>query len=244
MTPNLIRLNGKLSDLYIEEGEADFVSSSNTQAVASSAAMGLALAGMAGTATNTLFAASGRADKVQYFTATLDGKRIAGRFSNIWFQNGDELEVAAQPQSDGTYAAYAIRRPSDKTLWMFPHCSRGSKAHWKFARKMSVILSVSFSVLLCMAPISFEGMAYFYSSDWLWSVLAIINGMVIGTYLSLNTARRWKPFIETAEMIFSTFGYSHPEAIDLPKQNKLYWKQHAKPNEVREVAPWVFRYLE
>ena len=40
------------------------------------------------------------------------------------------------------------------------------------------------------------------------------------------------------------FGYKHPETVDMPKQNSLYWKHHATREEERKFAPWVYRYIE
>jgi hypothetical protein len=237
-------LSGTLSDLYIENGDENFIPSSATQLAGGGAAAGLALAGLAGAATNALFVAGGGVDQVQFFTATLSNNRIAGRFSKIWFENGDELEVAAKPQSDGTYAAYAVRRLSDKTLWMFPHCSRGMKPHWRFAWKMAVVFVFSFSAGMNILGISAVGFDDFWSAKVFLLPFGFVNAIVFGCYFALNTARRWKPFVATAEAIFRAFGYQHPETVDMPKQNSLYWKRYAKPEEERKFAPWVFRYVE
>ena len=109
---------------------------------------------LAGAATNSLAMAGGGTDSVQAFTAIVDGKRISGRFSKIWFKDGDHIECAVDQQPDGSYAVYAVRRPSDQTLWMFPHCSRGRRKHWKYASKMCLILALittSF-LLLTLTP--------------------------------------------------------------------------------------------
>jgi hypothetical protein len=184
-------------------------------------------------------------DSVQSFTGILDGKRISGRFSKIWFTNGDNLECAVAPQSDGSCAVFAVRRPSDQTLWMFPHCSRGSYKHWKYAGKMCVILSLVMSAFLLLFLTPNHGIALWANEEsYMGATIFIIMGVVIGFYFSLNTARRWSPFVAIAESIFSTFGYSDPAKVDLPQQDKLFRINQAPGGEPNQYAPWVFRYLK
>ena len=207
--------------------------------------MGFAAAGLAGAATNALFTASGGTDRVQYFTGLLDGKRIFGRFSKIGFQNGDQLECAVDLQGDGSAAVYAVRRPSDQTLWMFPHCSRGRKKHWKYTRRMCVVLPVltAGSMLLFLVPMF--GFALWSKPDAAFGAnIFSVMGITIGLYFALNTARRWVPFAVVAESIFAAFGYPDPAQVDLPQENKIYWKKHAAAGELRQFSPWVYRYLK
>jgi hypothetical protein len=79
-------LTGRLSDLCIENTEENFVSSGGAEQAAGAAAIGLTAAGLAGAATNSLYAAAGGTDSVQSFSGVVDGKRISGRFSKIWFK--------------------------------------------------------------------------------------------------------------------------------------------------------------
>ena len=238
-------LRGRLTDLYVEDGQEDFVSTQGTNFQTAGAAIGLAAAGLAGAATNALFSAGGGADRVKYFTGLLDGKRIAGQFSKIWFSDGDHLECAVESQPDGSYTAYAVRRPSDQTLWMFPHCSRGRKKHWRYARRMSAILSFLMTIflLLCLTPVL--GIALFADDAARFlSTIFVVIGVLMGTYFSLNTARRWRLFVEIAESIFEAYGYPDPSQVDMPEQNKLYWKKFPISPEPREHGAWVFRYLK
>ncbi|WP_277424923.1 putative type VI secretion system effector [Burkholderia oklahomensis] len=68
------------------------------------------------------------ADKVQF---DIDGKKMAGWLMWSPFKDGDEVEVVAEPLRDGTYQAFAVLKPDDKTIALYPHCSRGRIAHYK-----------------------------------------------------------------------------------------------------------------
>jgi hypothetical protein len=237
-------ISGRLTHLRVEDSEENFVSSGDSEVAAGATAIGLAAAGLAGAATNSVYAASGGTDSIQSFTGILEGKRISGRFSKIWFKNGDHLECAVDRQADDTYAVFAVRRPSDQTLWMFPHCSRGRKKHWKYARKMSVVLALLMTagLLLCLTPMF--GLAFWRNEDsHMGATIFTIMGLTMGFYFSLNTARRWAPFVAIAESIFTTFGYPDPEQVDMPEQDNAFWKKNASAGAASDSAPWVFRYL-
>ena len=241
----LILLAGRLSNLYVENSEENFVSSDATVMAAGGAAVGLAAAGLAGAATNALVVASGGTDNVQAFTGIVDGKRLSGRFSKVWFEDGDHLECAVDPQSDGSFAVYAVRRPSDQTLWMFPHCSRGSKKHWKYAIQMCFILALTASSLLLLALMPHYGFALWENDKSYHAVMVfIIMGVLIGFYFSLKTAFRWAPFVAIAESVFTTFGYPDPAQVDLPEQDRIFRSAQNTPAEPNVHAPWVFRYTQ
>lgn len=238
-------LTGRLSDLCIENTEENFISAGRSERAAGAAVIGLAAAGLAGAATNSLYAASGGMDSVQSFTGILDGKRISGRFSKVWFKDGDHLECAVAHQADGSCAVYAVRRPSDQTLWMFPHCSRGGKKHWKYARKMCLVLAALLSVSLLLFLIPHYGLAMWSDKkSYYLSTIFIIMGVTMGFYFSLNTARRWAPFVAIAESIFAVFGYPDPAQVDMPEEDRAFWQKQTAAEVPGESAPWVFRYLK
>jgi hypothetical protein len=71
-----------------------------------------------------------------------------------------------------------------------------------------------------------------------------VMGIALGLYFSLNTARRWAPFVAVAESIFAAYGYPDPAEVDMPKENSIYWKTHATAGELRKFSPWVYRYIK
>jgi hypothetical protein len=128
----MIIIQGKITNLQISAGAEDFIQNMRNQNIG------------AVTATGAMLASGDASDSVEFFIFTLDNKNIAGRFSKVFFKNEDGVEAACEEQGDGTYLAYAVRRPADHTLWMYPHCSRGKTAHWIYAWRMVLILFVTF----------------------------------------------------------------------------------------------------
>jgi hypothetical protein len=110
---------------------------------------------------------------------------------------------------------------------------------------MCVILSllITLFLLLCITP-NF-GLALLASDEAIFVArIFIIMGVVMGVHLSLNTARRWSPFVNIAESIFAALGYVESAQVDLPEQDKIFRKNQTPGGEPRRYAPWVFRYLK
>jgi hypothetical protein len=240
-------LCGTVCSLKVVVGEEEFLQTMQSKVLGTGVGAALAVSELAGAAVAASIATTSSTDSVQFFTCTVNGKPIAGRFSKVGFKNGDAVEVVCQPQEDDTYMAQAVRRRSDQTLWMAPHCSRGNQAHWIYAWKMvPVTISVvifSMGLLLIFAELhSARG----YSAEFLWmtSGIWVFFSTLIGGYFPLKFARQWRSFVNIAEQVYKALGYENPTRVDMEKQNSRYWKKHAKPGEVRSGAPWVFRYVD
>lgn len=247
MNAELQLLRGTISDLLIDQGKEEFLQTNSNRTAGAAMATGLAAAGLAGAAASALLATTGAGDSVEFFTCIVGGQRVAGRFTKASFKNGDSVEVAAQVQRDGTYAALAVRRPSDQTVWMFPHCSRGRKTHWIYAIRM---LGWIFFTLLVMSGVSFGSFEFFAREaspkSFLWFIAAMsgVLSFAMACHLSISTARRWRPFVRKAEAIFTAFGYRDPRGVDMEQQHKKYLRQHGGKWPYLVEAPWVFRYAD
>jgi hypothetical protein len=237
-------LRGRIESLAVAASEEEFLQTGSVKAVGAVAANALALAGMAGAASGALMATTGSADAVQIFTCSLGGERISGRFSIVDFSNGDEVDVAGVRQKDGSLLAYAIRRPGDKKIWMYPHCSRGSKAHWKHAWKMVVVITTAFFISFggfFSLGLDAEEIAQRNAVFWFAFWVVFINSIVIGLYFPLRTALRFRPSVAMAEKIFAALGYADPANVDMEKQNSRYWRENDGQYEANR---WVYRYME
>jgi hypothetical protein len=109
---------------------------------------------------------------------------------------------------------------------------------------MSVILAFSMAICMLLFLMPMFGFALWNNEESYFFVTIFgIMGVVMGAYFSLNTARRWMPFVAIAESIFAAFGYADPAQVDLPEQDRAFWKKHSVPAATDDSAPWVFRYL-
>ncbi|OCG06892.1 hypothetical protein A9G14_01275 [Gilliamella apicola] len=68
-------------------------------------------------------------NSVQYFTCKIGNLEVQGIFCRAFFRNGDQVEVVVEPCDEDGYFAYALRRPIDHRLWLYPRAMKGSKAN-------------------------------------------------------------------------------------------------------------------
>ncbi|MFG6808892.1 putative type VI secretion system effector [Burkholderia pseudomallei] len=127
-------LRGVLENLRKERAAGDFLLNDSDRSAAGLTAVASALAGSGGAVgLASLAGVKEEADRVQF---EIDGKKITGWLMWFPFQDGDEIEVVAEPLRDGTYRTFAVLRPSDRTISLYPHCSRGRWAFFGNAAKI------------------------------------------------------------------------------------------------------------
>jgi len=248
MNAKLQLLRGRISDLLVEQSKEEFMQTNSDRKVGAAMATGLAAAGLAGAASSALLATAGAGDSVELFTCIVGGQRVAGRFTKASFKNGDSVEIAAESQRDGTYAALAVRRPSDRTVWMFPHCSRGRRTHLTFS--ICLFLWILLGIFIMSAAFILMGIWTHREKhipfDLLihMGIISVILSLISSLYFSIRFATRWLFFVRKAEAIFTAFGYRDPGGVDMEQQHKKYLRQHGGKWPYLVEAPWVFRYAD
>jgi hypothetical protein len=163
----------------------------------------------------------------------------------IWlsvFENGDEVEVVAERAGSG-WIGYAIRRCSDGVLSVHPNSERGSMALFRHLLKlvMSIFAFGAFvPTVLIGAMIVFNGLR----DRWDFAIRVFMIGWfamgLIGFFVTLRIWLRFKMIFPMANMIFSTFGWSNPSSIDLPR----FSKKLKKPGDGWQMGKLIFRYVE
>lgn len=242
-------LRGKVENLSVHAGEEEFIRSQAQRTVGGAAAVGLAIGGLAGPAVGGAIAATG-ADSVEFFTCTVNGEPVGGRFSKVTFKEGDEVEVVVE----GTDSVLAVRRPADKMLWMFPHCSRGKTAHrnfimgafwWMFFGALIVTMGSYLLLGVWWHPgmSSAETLASPDAVRFAFAISAVLS-FILAIYFSVRFFSQWKPLVDRTEEILGTLGYPNPSRVDLEKDNKRAAKARGEKWPYLTGGPWIYRYPE
>ncbi|WP_231752073.1 putative type VI secretion system effector [Burkholderia sp. MSMB1498] len=229
-------LKGRLKNFKKNRVAVDFLLSDMDRSAAELTAVASALAGSGGAiGLASLAGTKEEADKVQF---ELGGKFFTGWLMWSPFQDDEEVEVVAEPLKDGTYRAFAILRPSDHTIALYPHCSRGKSAHFKnsfkwFMRGFLIVFLIYFFVMLA---------TFWGEGIWREFFIALIGGglgefFVYGV-IAYSMARRFLPFADMAEQIFHVLGRRDAAKIDLPARSKMARKKEGKPG----LGVLYFRY--
>ena len=151
-------------------------------------------------------------NSAQYFRCKLGNLTVQGIFCRAFFRNGDQVEVVVEPLEDGSYYAYALRRPIDHRLWLYPWAMKGTKANDKDAFKEAGPITLGiFIVSLILIVIT---------ADELW-ILAIFLTTSIIFYGLFFLIYFWvyKNMLgggsKEADKIFATLGYPKPETVNM-----------------------------
>jgi len=158
----------------------------------------------------------------------------------VWrspFREGDKVEVAAERRGDH-YETAGIARPEDRTIALYPHCSRGRARHVKNAIKWWVIGATLFNLFTLLISLPVVGF-----HDYLRVLREVVVYVVAGFYLffglmTFSMTRQWMPFVRLAEKVFTTLGWPSPGNVDLVKSTKA----QRKPDDPGELGTFYFRY--
>ncbi|SUB82349.1 Uncharacterised protein [Pragia fontium] len=252
-----IVFSGTVSNLVVIEHESNVFSDEKNRRLGALATLGLAAIGESGSAATSLQHTSGGDIKLQLFRCEIAGKTVYGCFSRVFFADGEQVDIVAEPQEDGGFYAYSVRRPIDHRLWLPFYCERGTKAH----RKSNIIMATWFPSIILF--IVFLMMVYeisfgHHSMDFILKLIGIflVSGTSSFLFLFLCIYSLLKGLTghsQLAEKVFITLGYKNPELLDMNKENaqfikdckeygEFYYVPDTKQYQQILVAPCVYHY--
>ncbi|WP_392553312.1 putative type VI secretion system effector [Orbus wheelerorum] len=211
-------ITGTLSELEVFDTQAQFFKS---RKLAGLPAAGLLALGDAAAAASQLSLAdsndeaSAYLNSVQYFRCKVGDLVVEGVFCRAFFSNGDQVEVVIEPKDDGSYFAYALRRPIDHRLWLHPFAMKGSKVGNKEALKLSIMIALpTFMIFIIFMIFTNYNKAIFIKMFSISVVFSIIFGFFIYFFAKSGTTTSAK----IADKIFATLGYPKPKEVDMEQE--------------------------
>ena len=224
-------ITGKIAELEVIDTDLSLFGKSN---FASLPILGQLALGNTTEATSQLGMATDQEEtvnylnSVQYFRCKLGNLTVQGIFCRAFFRNGDQVEVVVEPLEDGSYYAYALRRPIDHRLWLYPWAMKGTKANDKDAFKEAGPITLGiFIVSLILIVIT---------ADELW-ILAIFLTTSIIFYGLFFLIYFWvyKNMLgggsKEADKIFATLGYPKPETVNMEAEYMEMFFNNKSMNE-------------
>ncbi len=237
-------LRGRVSHYRAERHFADFVFTDQDRKGMGVLAVAAGLAGLSGQAVGMASAAGSTKEEADYLQFEIDGKPVKGWVWRSPFQEGDRVEVVAEWQTDH-YELYAITRPADNTIALYPHCSRGSKSHWRNAWS-SWLWGTAYFLLFGMC---FLGVFGFFrgetltDEDYIEYLSVMLAGSTVFFYpffalMTWSLGRKWMPFVRMSERVFTALGWDNPAEVDLVKRSKA----QRRGDESFDYGVFYFRY--
>ena len=154
-------------------------------------------------------------NSVQYFRCKLGNLTVQGIFCRAFFRNGDQVEVVVEPLEDGSYYAYALRRPIDHRLWLYPWAMKGTKANNKAAMKyFGTLMLITYLGTSIAAGICLQDILLFCLS---FIVITIVDGLIF-LFLFWSYKNMLGGGSKEADKIFATLGYPKPKAVNMEEE--------------------------
>jgi len=135
-------IEGVVEDLVVVDADVNYLANAeeNSQ-TAGLVSMLQAAAGSPGAA-HSAQAASDAGDPVEGYSMSVAGQSIAGSFWKTTFKNGDLVKVIGIKQNS-VFLAIAVADPITRTIWMQPHCDRGTIEQKKYLLKNSMLFVIA-----------------------------------------------------------------------------------------------------
>lgn len=234
----LICLEGEISQYRHQVKQANFMLTESENSKMGVVALVAAAMGEGAAAAGTM-SQTNQTEEAYYVEFNLGDKRCKGWVWVSLFENGDFVKVAAEKKSDGNYQIYSIYRPRDGMIALFPHCSRGRKAHYRACWRYLGYAILGYFILQSLLVI------YATSGDVLGfiklSSISILIGIVMLSIIGYSLIRKWMVFVKLSEKIFKTFGFKDVESIDLPQITQKSFKKGEMASAALGV--YIYRYL-
>ncbi|QEO26506.1 MULTISPECIES: putative type VI secretion system effector [Xanthomonas translucens group] len=236
--PRLLR--GKLSAVKTSRTTIDFFFGQSDERLMEGTAVAAAAMGLSGAAAAMTGAALDETkEDVLRVEFTIDGERIEGVFWSFPFQEGDELEAVVESTQQG-WIAFAVARPCDRIVAIYPYAWAGTIAHYKRS------FSVAWKVILAIVFFGTATMVLLTLLDWKEKSPEIIKMIFLGggcfslilAVIAFNLSRRLLPFSEMADRIFATLKLDAPKWVNL-RQSTL---RNRTPEDPPELGDQYFRY--
>ncbi|PPV03860.1 hypothetical protein XbrCFBP1976_21480 [Xanthomonas bromi] len=226
-----VKVTNTVSDVFFRAGDREGMAATGVAAAALGES-GLA-AGMTAMSTEEM------SDQVCLVSFDLDGKHVEGMLWNWPFKDGDEVRAVVEPAENGSYTCFAVVDPKEKIIVLYPHVSAGGRAHWYNVIRLSLLAgSIPTFIVLCVLVVIGEAIGVSLLAKPLFLVGCFLIGTALFFVIGLNIGRRFKPFIQMAEPIFTLLGWKDVKNINLRKITKA----KKKPTDPPAMGDSYFRY--
>lgn len=231
----LVKLTGAIRSLSTQREHASFVFTESGQNAMGVVAVAASLAGLGGQAMTTASAASSLEEAADYLQFFLNDEPVKGWVWRSPFRDGDVVEIAAL-KTDTHWEVYGIARPRDKTIALYPHCSRGRARHYWNAFKWWW-LGWGGGIALVGVPLfySISGSELFSEKEPWLAMLGLFLFFGVATF---SMSRQWLPFVKVAERVFRALELPNPSGVDLVKRTKAQRTE----KDPAELGAFYFRY--
>lgn len=236
-------LRGTIKNLDVQETTVDAFQGDELRVRSGAAGALAAAAGLSGIAAGMVATSMDEMREGAFGVSfEIDGQSVRGVLWNCPFKEGDEVEVVAD-KTDSHWNLFAIARPRDRIISLFPHVVSGEISHYKTSLVIWLkIALLCFAIALVVGGIA-GWLGGFDEDDWKVLLLAGVLGggglasAILGI-IGFNVARKYLPFVRIAEGVFTALGWQDVKRINLRKKTL----KNIRPDDPPALGVFYFRY--
>lgn len=179
--------------------------------------------------------------EMDFFSCSVYGEIISGRFYKVEFKDGQHIDFAVKVES-GQRDVQAARDPLRRLVWTLPYRTKGHLAQRESNFVGSFATSICFAMVLSVAII-------FADHEPGYLPLEVAGyGAFLGFFLMLIVSYRVcrKVFRTSwqATEAFKVLGFADPANLDLPRGHRKAERRYAAETGESEAEdrPWCFRH--
>jgi hypothetical protein len=221
-----------IEDLVVSRTKVNIAFGSTLNETSRAAAIAFAFAGMDAAAAQTQQSAGEAGEDVNLFKFRLNGKEYFGCTRRATFKVGDAVEVVFSA-NDRKNEVWAVKRPSTRSVWLYPYLSRGTKAAWAYTWKLYTKLTIGFgaslAALLVLGAIVKGGRVAEAEVLMTLMTASFATSCLMFGALFLAFAPRHLRFSRSANGVLAALGFQQAERVDLNKSTKRHKKLHRIP---------------
>lgn len=233
-------LRGTISNYRKTRCSHDFVFTQSDREKMGVTAIAAGLVGLGGIAVGLAGSAMDTTEEADLLEFDLDTKHVRAWVWLSIFKDGDEVEVVAEPIGDAWHG-YGIRRIADKTVALYPHCSRGRLAHYrvsffawlKWGGGLVGVPVIAAYIYMAATFSAGDAVAMIYIMP-----LAAFSALLVYGVIAARIAGKFLGFVRLAEGTFTAFGWKDVKHIDLP----AITKKTKQPGDASALGVLYFRY--
>ncbi len=216
-------LRGTLRNLEVQETTIDAFQGDELRAKTGATGVLAAAAGLSGIAAGMVVMSMDEMREGAFGVGfEIDGKPVKGVLWNCPFEEGDDVEVVAE-RADNHWNAFAVARPKDRIISLFPHVVSGEIAHYKTSISVWIRIALACFLIVLVLGGAAGWLSGFDADDWSYFLLVAVlggGGLASGIFaiIGFNVARKYLPFVRIAEGVFTTLGWQDVKRINLRKQ--------------------------
>lgn len=243
LSEKLVKISGKIINYKKSREKGVFVFTKNDKSTMEVVAVLAGLAGLGGQAIAVSANAHSMEEMADYVEFQINDKELKGWLWRSPFSDCDHVDVAAEWQGE-YYELFGVCRPSDRTIALYPHCSRARAKHIKNAIKWWFLMLLTVYSFMFMIDYfdyrnfqkTVNSFRDFFRQGYGWPFAAGIFAAV--TVPAISMTMQWMPFVRVAEKVFETLELPNPGNIDLVKSSR----SRRTIQDAAEYGSMYFRY--